>query len=98
MTMQTSATPYGAGFPGHEPADIPPHRWRQIKLTYPGDRVITLAYEHAPSDPSELPELMWQLQRAARHRGYKITVILTDGTRVDAPAISTKANTPGNQP
>ena len=67
------------------PAEVP--AWRRIRLSYASGRVVTLAYETRPADPSELPALMLVLQVAAGHHGFAIEVTDADGTTTTAPAI-----------
>jgi hypothetical protein len=86
-----SCCAYGKGFGGgYELADVPAQWWRKIVLDYgTGRGQLVLVYNSEPADSSELPTLMWKLQTAASRCGFTVTVILTDGTEVEAPPIGT---------
>jgi hypothetical protein len=72
-----------------DPAGVPPVFWRKIEMLYPAsDRLMTLVYDREPDDASELPALMWKLQRAAGPNGFSIRVTDADGAVTAAPAIT----------
>lgn len=91
MPRITRSTPDGAprrfSATVHDGPRVPARFWRLIRLTWPSGGTASLVYAAEPADPSELPEVMWQLQVAAGLHGFEVEVVDPDGTTIPAPAI-----------
>jgi hypothetical protein len=71
-----------------EPDEVPSRFWRLIKLQYPGGDKVCIVYAAEPAHSSELPHLMWQLQRAASAYSFEISLTYADGITTQAPPTS----------
>jgi|GraSoiStandDraft_27_1057306.scaffolds.fasta_scaffold1434098_2 hypothetical protein len=79
----------------HEPGEVPAKFWRLIELQYPNGRSLCLVYTAEPTDSSELPRLMWQLQCSAAVYRFTIIVIDADGT-TEAPPVPLRSRRAGS--
>ena len=78
-----------------EPGEVPLRVWRLIQLRYSGGNKVSIVYAAEPTDRSELPQLMWHLQRAASAYGFEVSVTDADGMTTQAPPISSASRRAG---